>query len=85
MKTYNRIVLIMALGGLLMLTGCSTPPTKPVPPTIVTEYKTVEVYVHKPCDAPMPNCDFKGDGFEPTVRLLECVVKLKRTVEYCKK
>lgn len=75
----------MVLGGLLVLTGCSTPPTKPVPPTIITEYKTVEVFVNKPCDVPMPDCDFKGDGFEPTVKLLKCVVDLKRALEYCKK
>ena len=75
----------MVLGALLVLTGCSTPTTKPVPPTIITEYKTVEVYVTKPCDAPMPTCDFSGDGFEPTVRLLECLTTLKRTLKYCQK
>ena len=79
------IILILAIGVLLALSGCSTPPAKPVPPKIVTEYKTVEVYVTKPCDVPMPTCDFSGEGFEPTVKLLECLTELKQALKYCKK
>jgi len=64
---------------LLAITGCAT--TKPVVNETIV-YKIKKVSVPVPCDAKV-ECEFKGARFVPTTKLLKCVVKLKRALEYC--
>jgi len=70
------LVLVMTL-----LAGCASAPKPQVVDHVV--YKVQKVYIPKPCDVTV-ECDFTGDGYEPTMKLLRCVVKQKRALEYCK-
>lgn len=63
---------------LLSITSCAT--TKPKEVII---YKVKKVYIPTPCDVEV-YCDFKGVGFDPTIKLLHCVEEQKRALEYCK-
>ena len=36
-----------------------------------------------PCDVPDVNCSFKGEGSEPVIRMLECIVDQKKAIEVC--
>jgi len=74
MKIFSILFIMLLMGG------CTTAPPKE---KIVTVYKTKNVYIPQPCDAKV-TCDFSGDGFVPTKKLLECVVKQKRALEYCR-
>lgn len=68
----NIIILFMVI----ILNGCVC---EPLPPKVVTE----TIYVKVPVKHKLPdiNCDFSGDGFEPTEKLLQCIVKQKRVIE----
>jgi hypothetical protein len=83
-KIFSLIMLVFA--G-LYFAGCifdSPEPCKPCPPPQVTiQYKTQ--YVDRPVPCPDQNvtCNFKGEGYTPTQRLLECVVLQKRALEVC--
>lgn len=74
-----RIFNICGLLLVVMLTGCAS--TKVVTKDVIV-YKYKNVYVPTPCDVTV-NCDFTGDGYEPTNKLLECVIDQKRALEYC--
>jgi len=74
MKIFN-IVLITLVG--LVFIGCGDP--QPPKPTIV--YKTKIVYKSLPCKVPEVKCDFSGKGFDPTVKLLECVILQKHVLD----
>ena len=71
---------------LFILTGCSNASCEP---KIVTEIK----YIDRPVTVEVPvkckvaqdvYCEFKGDGFIPTTKLLECIAMQKRVIEQCK-
>jgi len=73
---------LLSLFVLIGLTGCSLCPKPPQPePRII--YKVKEVKVPVKCKIPKINCDFNGTNFQPTVKLLECIVKQKRAIEMC--
>ena len=67
----------------LMFLGCTGNPKPEPKPVIVTEYKYINVEV--PCEVPKVSCDFNGTKYEPTVHLLECIVKLKKSIKVCQK
>ena len=70
---------LLGVIALALLVGCA-------PKTIIKDhvvYKTRTVYVQVPCDVEV-HCEFSGDGYTPTRKLMECIVKQKRAIEYCK-
>lgn len=76
----------LSILAIVLLTGCSN---KPCEPKVVTEIK----YIDRPVAVEVPvkckiaqdvRCDFKGDGFMPTTKLLECIAIQKRVIESCK-
>jgi len=75
MKHCNILLIVLALG----LTSCAERKPQVVDRVV---YKVQKVYIVKPCDV-VVDCDFKGMGYEPTMKLLKCVVKQKRALEYC--
>jgi len=77
MKIY-KLLFLLVLG--LVMTGCASEPKIVTKDVIVYKYK--KVYVPTPCDVTV-KCDFTGEGYEPTSKLLECVIDQKRALEYC--
>lgn len=63
----------------LLITGCSL--LVPEPKLIHTIYTTKIIKVPVPCKVPKIDCNFRGSGFTPTVKLLECVTLQKRVLE----
>ena len=76
MKIYNLLLMLIVL----VLSGCSC---KEVEPLRVID--TVYVNIPVKCVVPKIECNFKGNGYTPTVKLLECVVEQKRALEVCSK
>jgi len=76
MKSYKYFILVLVT---LFMFGCSSTPD--IKEVIV--YKTKEVYIPVPCKVEV-NCDFTGDGYIPTTKLLKCVVEQKKALEYCR-
>lgn len=64
-----------------MLFGCHQ---KECRPDIQIQYETQEVIKYKPCITQEPNCDFSGEGFIPTEKLLACVIEQKKIINVCK-
>jgi len=76
----NKYLCTAGIFVIVLLAGCCE--KQPIPePVIITKYKEVNVPVK--CVVPPVTCDFSGTKYEPTVRLLECIVKLKRSIEVC--
>jgi len=82
MKYYIILSALIAM----LFTGCGVEP-KPCVPKTVTKviYKTKIVKVPVPCDMKKPTCDFKGDGYEPSIRMMECIVTQKKVIDACLK
>lgn len=74
MKIFSILLIALAL------TSCAgtTPPANEV---IVYKYKDVMIPV--PCDTDV-KCDFSGEGYVPTKKLLQCVIEQKHALDYCK-
>lgn len=74
MKIFSIILLT------LFLVGCGEE-------IIRTEYlrdvDTVEVYKPVPCKVEGFTCDFTGDNYIPTYKLLTCVIMQKKIIEIC--
>lgn len=79
MKTYKMLITVLIVS--IFFGGCVSQPE----PEIRTVYKTKEVKVPVKCKVPEINCSFKGEGFEPTIKLLECIQLQKRALEACAK
>lgn len=79
-KFYSYCFFVVLSLGLMM--GCSTP-DRVVATVDRIVYVPVDVYVPMPCDVEV-TCNFTGTGFEPTTRLLECVIEQKRAISYCR-
>lgn len=79
MKTYKTILVLLSIS--VLFGGCYNQPE----PEIRTVYKTKEVKVPVKCKVPKIDCNFKGEGFDPTIRLLECIQLQKRALEACAK
>jgi hypothetical protein len=78
MKIFNLLSLILAV---VIFTGCAGKQEECVPTRVV---ETQKVYIAVPCESPKVKCDFKGNGFEPTTKLLACIVEQKRALEVCR-
>lgn len=79
MISYN-IMKNIGLGCLIsfLLVGCSSKQT------VVSDIEIQKVYVPVKCEVPEVHCDFKGEGYTPTQKLLECIVLQKRALEVCR-
>lgn len=82
----KKIIIIIFLAIALFLSGCSCCEPKPCKQKIVhnTVYKTKIVKVPTTCDIPEPTCDFKGEGYTPAVKAVDCIVTLKKYIDACK-
>lgn len=72
----NWIILLL-FGILLTLSGCSG--VKPVPCT--PEVRIQKEYIPVHIEIPTVNCDFQGEGLQPTQKLLECLILHKRLLD----
>lgn len=50
---------------------------------VIVDTRTVEVKVPVKCQIPKIECDFTGDGFTPTEKLLACVKTQKTVIDAC--
>lgn len=73
-------ILLICVG--LMFVGCTKEECKP---EIQTIYKTETIVKTIPCPTIKVDCDFKGEQFVPTKKLLDCVILQKRALELCNK
>lgn len=65
---------------LLFLVGCSTVEVRREQ---VLVDNPIEVGVPVPCKVDGLTCDFTGDNYIPTYKLLQCVIVQKRIIEIC--
>ena len=72
MKIYKIMFLLIPL----FFIGC----VKKEP---IKVYEIVEVPKIIVCTPPKVTCDFKGEGWTPTIKLVECIMEQKRAIEYC--
>lgn len=76
MKIYNLLVIVLIS---LMFIGCGSKDPKPTSLGNIVIEKKVAVA----CEVPKAECDFKGEMFEPTIKLLECVKLQKEIIRIC--
>jgi len=76
----NSIKLSLIL-AILTYSGCCKDKVITVEKPVI---KIKEVKVPVKCKIPDVNCSFEGNDFEPTEKLLECVIQQKRAMEVCK-
>jgi len=81
MKIYSSVLILSVIG--LLLSGCGRCPEPEIVTIYEPVYKTKIVKIPVKCDVPKPKCDFKGKGYEPAVKLLECVVTQKKFIDTC--
>jgi len=72
---------ILAVLVALFLVGCCEKPPV-LPPVVHTVYKEVKVPVK--CVVPKVTCDFKGEGYAPVGKLIECIHKFKLSNAVCR-
>ena len=77
MRLFNIVTVILIT---FLFTGCFCETPEPI-----VKIKTITVEKTVPCDLPKVHCDFHGEGFEPTQKLLDCVVIQKKALETCAK
>lgn len=80
MKIFNLLVLL-SIG--LFIVGCGGKTTITKVPETVVKIETVKEYVVEKCDVPADLCEFTGEGFVPTEKLLDCVIVQKHFLEVC--
>jgi len=76
MKIYKILIMVITI----LLTGCSCKEPEPI-----RVIETVYVNIPVKCILPKVKCDLNGNGYVPTVKLLECVIEQKRALEVCDK
>lgn len=86
MERGKRILLyfcILFLLGLVVAVsqGCSCKNTETTKTVVSTD--VVKVNIPVACQFPKVVCDFGGEGFVPTEKLLDCVIIQKRLMEAC--
>lgn len=77
MKTLIKITVLLLLG--IVMVGCGQQPE----PEPMIKIKTEYVYKTVPCVVPKINCEFSGEGYTPTKKLLACVIEQKKALELC--
>jgi len=70
----NYLLIALALLTIATFSGCTK---------IVYVDVPVPYAVPTPCEVPDVECDFSGDGSEPVVKLLECIVNQKEAMSVC--
>lgn len=80
MKIFN-ISLFLSLCFLLV--GCSTVKVKQLEGETVVKIEKVKEYVVEKCNVPNNLCEFSGEGFIPTEKLLNCVITQKHYLDIC--
>jgi len=78
MRIFKVLLLLMVVAT---VSGCASNAKVVTKDVLVYKYKNV--YVPTPCKVEV-NCDFTGSGYEPTSKLLECVIDQKRALDYCR-
>jgi hypothetical protein len=67
-----------------VFTGCFCP--EPPEPRIITKTETITVKVPVKCESiKRPKCEFSGDGFTPTTKLMTCLVDQAVFIKACTK
>lgn len=72
---------IAIISLIILLNGCGEQ-TDPLKPTS-TKVQIVERKVIVACEIPKIECEFSGEGFIPTKKLLECVKIQKEALRIC--
>lgn len=80
MKIFN---LLMLVGLGLFIIGCGGKTTITKVPETVVKIETVKEYVVEKCTVPKDLCEFTGEGFVPTEKLLDCVILQKHFLKVC--
>lgn len=75
------LIVSIGIGIAMMLSGCTT--TVNTPERLVVKQEVVEKKVIVGCQLPKIECEFTGEGFTPTEKLLDCVQKQKKALELC--
>ena len=68
------LLIVLALLTITTFSGC----TKTIYVDVPVPYA-----VPTPCKVPNVDCKFSGDGSEPIVKLLECIVEQKKAMSVC--
>lgn len=83
MKLSNILLLLFIFGMIaMMFIGCSSKTTEDIQPCS-SKVEVVEVKVPVACNVPKVECDFSGDNFEPTQKLLDCLILHKKLLKAC--
>lgn len=72
--TQKSLLTVLVLLTIIFFSGC----TKTVYIDVPVPYA-----VPTPCKVPKVTCDFSGNGSEPIVKLLECIVNQKKAMSVC--
>lgn len=80
MKNLSKIFGIIILA--LFFISCSSKCSECLQPTS-SKVQTVEVKVPVACELPKIECDFSGNAFVPTQKLLECIIIQKKLLKKC--
>jgi len=80
MKIFKYLLLVSMT---LIVIGCGDKNPNPEHDVVVVT-KVKKIYIETGCKVPNIDCDFTGDGFEPTVKLLECVSLQKHVLDSLK-
>lgn len=75
------ILFLLAL-IVLVCEGCCGKSQSEATKTVVST-DVVQVKLPVACQFPKVACDFGGDGFVPTEKLLDCIIIQKRLMEKC--
>lgn len=68
---------------IVLLSGCASTKVKEVKGETVVKIEKVKEYVIEKCNVPDNLCEFSGNGFIPTEKLLNCVVTQKHYLDIC--
>lgn len=68
---------------IVLLSGCASTKIKEVKGETVVKIEKVKEYVVEKCNVPDKLCEFSGNGFVPTEKLLNCVITQKHYLDIC--
>lgn len=83
MKNLNRLLILLVIGFIFI--ACSSKVVEEEIKPTKSKIQIVEKVVPVSCKIPKLDCDFSGTNFEPTQKMLECVILQKKILEDCSK